>query len=94
MYFELQNILSNIKNLVEIKETTPYTEYGPGEIISISGCKYTVKLDIKPIWLKSGINTFRESEISSIDECEKILPQKKTIKTQLSLFEPLSDDLK
>ncbi|NDY73504.1 hypothetical protein DO021_17645 [Desulfobacter hydrogenophilus] len=70
------------------------TEYGPGEIISISGYEYTVRLDIKPIWLKSDINTFRKSEILSIDKYEKTLPQKKIIETQLSLFETLSDDLK
>ena len=63
------------------------TEYGPGEIISISGSRYTVKLDIKPRWLKSDVNTFRRSEISSIDEYKKPLSSKKIIETQLDLFE-------
>ena len=62
------------------------TEFGPGEIQEISGNQYTVKLDIKPKWLKSDINTFRKNQISSIHEYEKTLPQKKIIETQLDLF--------
>lgn len=63
-----------------------FTEYGPGEILSIAGILYKVKLDIKPRCLKSDINTFRINEIFPVNEYEKTLSNKPVTEIQLTLF--------
>jgi len=63
-----------------------FTEYGLGEILSIAGILYKVKLDIKPRCLKSDINTFRINEIFPVNEYEKTLSNKPVTEIQLTLF--------